>query len=246
MDKYAAHNYFSGRYLEAARAIDRSDLAAMKQHLAGKDVNFIGKKQMDLLWYAVMKKDLTAVTELVRLGASPSANKVDGLGTVLGYASTSYPDTTLLAALLDGGMPVTNPTPDTSLIELSLGSSTHTLERVKLLVERGANVNWRDSIGKSELARSIREPDVAIYLISKGAAIDTFTSIGVTPAYSLDLALKDFETMEPKYPSYQKFLELKALMIAKGAKFPADPPEVIRDRMRSQGLSPVVPSGRER
>jgi hypothetical protein len=32
-------------------------------------------------------------------------------------------------------------------------------------------------------------------------------------------------------------------MIQKGAKFPPDPPEVVRDRMRAQGLKPAVPPG---
>jgi hypothetical protein len=44
-------------------------------------------------------------------------------------------------------------------------------------------------------------------------------------------------------PQYE---QLRDLIIKKGAKWPPDPPEVVRDQMRAQGIKPVVPLGHKR
>ena len=87
------------------------------------------------------------------------------------------------------------------------------------------------------------KPDIALYLIEKGASLNVFDHMGVTPAWAV---YKDLQRMDPQYPVTQQTVRVKEAMQARGVKFPPDPPEVVRDYMRAQGLKVVVPHGQSK
>ena len=51
MKSYPADEFFDGRQLELARAIDRNDMNALRANAAGVDLSAAGRKEMTLLWY---------------------------------------------------------------------------------------------------------------------------------------------------------------------------------------------------
>ncbi len=238
---YPPTEFFSGRELELARAIERQDVTEIRALASGIDLNAKAAKDMTLLIYAMMNEKFVSVAEVVRLGAKPDEHIIQGVGSVIDHALLNK-DLRYLTALLDGGLPVdTRDSDKTPLIQRAAGPSG-SIDHVKLLVGRGANINLRDSIGGTALTEAIstHQPDVAIYLVERGAGLNTFTANGVTVPWSVQGVIN----RQQPGPLRTKFEQLRDLMIQKGAKFPPDSPEVVRDRMRAQGLKPAVPPGK--
>ena len=245
MTTYKAEEFFDGQQLEVARAIDRNDMAAVRK-LAGQgaDLSTPGRREMSLIWYAAGGKDAhmkpEAIKTLVSLGVDPDAYPAKGLGSVL-YASlrSRLPnrETEALRALLDGGLNPNHRFSDgTSLLQGAVEDGD--LPHVKLLVERGAKLDVQDSIGGTAFSASSTKlrPDIGIYLIQKGANFNTMKTNGVTPSWSIKLAIED---MQP--PLRTQFEQLRDMLIAKGTKWPPDPPPVVREQMRAKGMR-VVPA----
>jgi hypothetical protein len=108
---------------------------------------------------------------------------------------------------------------------------------------RGASIDAQDSIGGTALSQAIRiHPDLAIHLLRRGASANTFTREGVTPAWSVKVAIDD----QQAGPMRTRYEQLRDLMIAKDAKWPPDSPEVVREQMRAKGLTSLVPPGHKR
>ncbi|MGH8156273.1 MAG: ankyrin repeat domain-containing protein [Rhodanobacteraceae bacterium] len=146
-----------------------------------------------------------------------------------------------LEAMLAGGMSPNKSTKyGTTLLQRAAGGSD-TIEQVKLLVDDGADVNAHDNIGRTALVDSIsaENPAIGIYLVEHGAAVDTSTTTGVTPAWQVQGALDHLHSD----PMHTEFEKLGDLMIGKGVNWPPDSPEVVREQMRAKGLNPVVPAG---
>ncbi|QIE25975.1 Ankyrin repeats (many copies) (plasmid) [Caballeronia sp. SBC1] len=194
VDKYA-WRYFSGQYLTAAAAIDRGDIAELRAAVGGLEIDKPGRDHMTLMWYAIMKNQYPAVTVLTRLGSNPDKQDVDGMGTPLTVA-LKRTDPTLLAALLDGGLSPDYQNRDgTSLMQQAVGSGEEPFPVVRLLVDRGADVNHRDSIHATALGDSIvsNHPDIAIYLIQHGADVTAFTMNGASVAYGVQVSIDDLQ-----------------------------------------------------
>lgn len=244
MKQSAAENFFDGRPLELAKAIERNDIPALRTYAVGVDLAAAGRKEMTLLWYALVgmgAPNLDAVKTLISLGVDPDTQITQGLGSALDYAFLSK-ETQILQAMLDGGLSPNHKSPRHKLMlqRAVAASMAHT----RLLVERGTNIDARDSVGGTALhtAVNVNNPEVALYLVRQGANFNTAKGNGASVAWSVYLTIRD---MEPSTLRSQ-FEALQAEMIAKGAKFPPDPPEVVRDQMRAQGLKPSVPPGKTR
>ena len=243
-------DYFEGPLLQAGQAIERGDVPAL-QALQRQGVNFnvSGKQGMTLMWLAIGQKRPDMVTALVRLGVDPDRQISQGIGSALDYTFMTRTDPNnkeglvLLKAMLDGGLSPNYKTPGGSfLLGMAVAGN---VEHVKLVLSYGADINGVDSLGGGALheALSSIEPEIALYLIERGISLNTYTSIGVTPAWSVHLRLA---RMDPKYPVTQQMQKVKEAMQARGVKFPPDPPEVVRDHMRAQGLRVVVPHGQSK
>lgn len=239
---YPASKFFKGHYLLMAQAIERNDMEQLKQLAQGQDLTLKGEKDMDLMWFAIARENFDAIRTLVELGVNPDAQTAQGLGSALHFAFMKD-DTRFLQAMLDGGLSPNHRHPGHKLM-LQRGVEAG-LDHVKLLLERGTRIDDRDSIGGTALTEAIsyRSPDIAIYLVSQGADFNTYKTIGSSPAWATHLAING---TRPGNPIHQQFLELRDLMIAKGAKWPPDSPMEVRDQMRARGENPPVPPGQPR
>ena len=244
MKSYPADEFFDGRQLELARAIDRNDMNALRANAAGVDLSAAGRKEMTLLWYAMVGSGtphLDAIKTLVSLGVDPDTQIAQGLGSALDYAFLSK-ETHILKAMLDGGLSPNHRSPKQKLmLQRAVAAS---LAHTKLLLERGTEIDAQDSIGGTALDASLTKdkPEIGLYLLQHGANFNTVTVNGVTPAWTIKWTLDRLQ----RSPLRTQFEELRDLMIAKGAKWPPDPPEVVRDWMRRQGMKVVVPAGHKK
>lgn len=234
MNRYPPEEFFDGRELVAARAVEAHENERLPQLIAGLDLNAPARKNMTLLWFAILKKNFDAITLLVNQGAKPEEHGISGLGTAVSYALQNE-DTRFLEAMLDGGLSVDHTVEDnTPLIQRAAGAEGATLEHSRLLVERGADIDVQDSIGGTALLSAINthQPDRAVYLVEQGARLDVLTTGGV----SLMWAVSSIIDRQHPGPMRTKYEELRDLMIAKGAKYPPDPPAEVRQWMKSQGM----------
>jgi len=239
-----AADFFKNRYLMMAQAIEQNDMAQLKQLGRGQDLSLKGDKDMDLMWFAIARENFDAIRTLVDLGVNPDKQLADGIGSALDFAFMKHDDTRYLEAMLDGGLSPNHQHPDRLPI-LHRGVFGG-LEHVKLLLRRGTRINERTAnVGYTALDEAIDrvKPDIAMYLLQQGADFNTYTGLGVTPAWAVYLEVKDGQ---PGHPMHTKFLALRDLMIAKGAKWPPDSPPEVRDQMRARGETPIIPRGHTR
>ncbi len=240
---YRAEEFFKGHYLLMAQAIERNDMGQLKQLAQGQDLSLKGEKDMDLMWFAIARENFDAIRTLVELGVNPDNQIAQGIGNALQFTFMKHDDVRYLKAMLDGGLSPNHMHPRQNLM-LQRGVFGG-LEHVKLLLQRGTRINDRDSIGGTALhtATTSVEPDIAIYLINQGADFNTHKTNGSSVSWSVYLSVQD---MRPGNPIHTKFLELRDLLISKGAKWPPDSPIEVRDQMRARGEKPAVPPGQPR
>ena len=222
-----AEDFFTGQLLDMAQAIERGDLATLQALAKDTDPARPGARGLTLLWFAMQpaRQNLAAVAALLRLGVDPDQQIVVGSGSALNAALNS-PNTALLQAMLDGGLsPGQTYADDTTLLMRAAGAEGG-LAPVKVLVERGAALDARDSIGGTALhsAVSTMQPQIALYLIERGASVNTATVNGVTLAWSVQRVI---ERQQPG-PMRRAFEDVREAMARRGVKFPATPPSAVR------------------
>lgn len=175
---------------EFAKAVEDQDISEIEELVSGGiDVDYREPKYGNtLLMLAVKNKDKKSVRKLLELGADPNKpNKYDGQAAIIDAAEITpslIPDTEILELLLDHGA-------DPSFVEpgpLSRGVYTRQtplivacrytdnftrtgIEKVKVLVENGADINYRNEFGRSALgmAMSFEYYNIALYLLEQGA-----------------------------------------------------------------------------
>jgi ankyrin repeat protein len=234
MNKYAPEIFFEGQELEAARTIKDGRNNELSSLITGLDLNKPGKKQMTLLWFAIQEKNFDAIRLIVQHGAKPDEQGVDGLGTALSFA-LQHKDVRYLTAMLDGGLPLNMQKEyGASMLQRAAGAEGATLDHVKLLVERGADLNMQDSIGGTALLSAINtnQPDRAFYLVEQGADLNKLTTRGVSAMWAVKLSIDGQQPGEMR----TNFEKLRDLMISKGAKYPPDSSAEVRKWMRAQGM----------
>jgi hypothetical protein len=114
---YRAEEFFSGRQLEIARAIEANDMTQMHTLVPDVDLAASGQKNMTLLWFAMLRRNYEAVKTLVTLGVNPDTQIMQGIGSALTYTMMPRKDHSdqtgirLLQAMLDGGLSPNYKTP---------------------------------------------------------------------------------------------------------------------------------------
>jgi hypothetical protein len=228
-ERFKAEDFFTGPQLAMAQAIDANDWPALTRLAITSDPARPGQRGMTLLWYAIQpaKPNVAAVTALVKLGVNPDTQVAEGVGTATSFALQS-PDLQLLRALLDGGLSPNHQTPPGEELLQRAAGALGSLAHVKLLVERGAKLNLRDGIGGTALhtALSTQQPDIALYLIERGAPVDTLKSNGVSVAWTVQGIL---QRQQPG-PLRTAFEQVRDELARRGVKFPAESPAVVRQR----------------
>ena len=188
------------------------------------------------MWFAAdnAKPNFEAIKVLTEKGVDPSTQILRPFGPMLHY-SLKQKDLRYLTALLDGGFPVNYQDEDNSPL-IQLASGPHgSLEHVKLLVERGADIHLKDRLGNNALNASLSadNPDIAKYLIQLGADVNNINYNGVTVARQVELTL---DRANPNTEFYHEFKELYDMLAERGVKFPHQHPKIVRAWMRSQGM----------
>lgn len=213
-----ADAFFEGDMLNIAKAIKKKDGEKItKLGKALEDIDAPGKHGMTLLGFAVNDENPVAIKALMALGADPSI-ELPELGSVAYHAMWRKSDEPL-KALLESGMDP-NIANEGSLRTLIFNIPLlEESDAMKLLVEYGADVNVRDSLGNTPLLHIISVAfDEALYLLDNGADPLAMTDSGMTVAYRVQQALK---RMDQSTEAYQKMLKIQQKLVEKGVKFPA-------------------------
>ncbi len=251
---------FRSPQLEVAIAIDNgnSELTlSLASKLTPVELNAYGNENMTLLRYSAHKaipetdRQLSIVTALLRAGADAlqKSGPKNG-GSILSVAllrAEGGKGPAFLKAVLDGGV-----SPDS--LEYH-GSETpiifrlvsqDTTESLKLLVERGANVNVRDSLGRTPIMYGLGTfaLDEVNYLIDHGADPKAVDLLGESFASRLEHRIKTQQN-DP-LNRYPKIVALRERIIRMGVEWPPVSELEERDRMRERGIKPIVPYGMER
>jgi ankyrin repeat protein len=232
MNLQSPETYFDGSALEIARAVRQGNAAAIKGRATSVDLNQIHKQDMTLLFYALLSKEYRSVTELVKAGANPQQIDPE-LGSPLDFA-VRLEESNALAAILDAGTSP-NATNSWGTPLLFTAACQDTTNNLQLLAQRKANLDAKDSgLGRTAVFEAFSKLcyDQVEYLIEQGATVDITLVNGVTFAYSLESRLK---RQKPGSVAYDKLLEIKRLTEVRGIRFPAEPPPVVKARLKSQG-----------
>ncbi|RZR22721.1 ankyrin repeat domain-containing protein [Vibrio vulnificus] len=231
--------FFSGDLLTVAEAIKKKDIEKAKQ-LAEKlpDIDAPGTENYTLLAFSVADTNIPAIKMLMALGADPSAKLGSrGQNGSVAYLAMWRKTTEALNAMLESGMDPNLSDKGDSLIfnvpELAGNDS------LKLLVEYGADVNAKDTLGQTPIFNFVLTSfDEAIYLLDNGADPFVMDKSGVTLAYAVQNRLNN---MDSKSEAYQKMLTIQQKMIELGVKFPALTP--YGERFRNDIVYCKEPSG---
>ena len=146
---FRASNYFQGKALELAEAVDRNDAAQVQRLIKQEGVNpdvIFDESAMPMVAWPVFNKNLPGLKLLLENGANPNARRIDSQRTsgqqrnnALVFAAGDA-DQRYLAMLLDhGGDPNTRNSNGEPLTHVAFLRDQW--KNVQLLIEHGANVN---------------------------------------------------------------------------------------------------------
>ncbi|WP_312213679.1 ankyrin repeat domain-containing protein [Pseudescherichia sp.] len=223
-------DYFSDQQLVMAKAIERGEIDEVKKLAPETDLNKPGEHDMTLLFWALSnaindKKTaprLEIITELVKAGADPLQPRPAGGSSpaefVLQGDSGDW-----IRALLDGGL-----SPDAKdkvhqdpiILETLNAKNTETL---KVMLDRGANINVTDSPGNTLLiyALDYGKHDHVLLLLDRGANPEIRSNVGWTMGNQLQRLLNGAKEGDKHY---QDLIKIKEKLIQHGGKWPPSPP----------------------
>lgn len=241
-----AKHFFEGDMLQVAQAIDAADAQrayTLAKALGSERLNQYGNEGLTLLKYAGYKavpetpQQLQVITALLRAGADPllKSKESSNSGSILSVAALRARSTAgpvFLKAVLDGGV---NPNVEEYYAAgepyLFRFASQDTPDSLRLMVERGANVNARDSLGETALYPAIRTfaLDEVNYLLDHGADPKVVDKQGVSFAsYVHDMVLRQKDDPLKRYP---KILALQDRLIRAGVPWPPLSPKEMRKKL---------------
>lgn len=180
---WKAEDYFTDKQvIELCRAIEANDLEEMKRLIAaGADVNAKGKGNMTPLLWAFPDNRPERFKLLLENGADPNVivasdfnTKNQGIrpGDSVTHmaAKTDFPKQFEYVMQHGGDPNLVNPETGDPLLFVLIHGARH--DRVKLAVEKGADVNQKNGSGVPPVIESISwfaQFDLALYLLSQGA-----------------------------------------------------------------------------
>ena len=178
LKKIEPERYFSGPQLVLAKAIEAADRESVLRLAKETDLNTPGNQELTLLFYALNEcfyndnppERLQIVTDLVRAGADPLRPQMNMPGSPAEMMAKGDKDI-WLKALLDGGL---DPAAKDKLYDVPLIFSTidsRNTSTLALLIERGADINTRDSLGETPLVDAFFSADFdkMFFLLDHGA-----------------------------------------------------------------------------
>jgi uncharacterized protein len=249
MDTPDPDRFFTGPQLDLARAIEAGNATSVRALAPKTDLKTPGKDDMTLLMFAMMRASdqdperLRIVSDLVRAGADVH-QVVPELGTALDMALVAKKPG-FLGALLDAGMPPDAKAGAGHTPALHRAATEDTVDHMRLLLDRGADVNARDTLGTPAITYALRgmQLDQVEELLDRGADPRAVNQLG----QSFPNVLEQLMARQlPGSPALQKMTEIRDRITKKGVTWPPASSEAERERMRERGEEPIVPVGHAR
>ena len=212
------------RDAQLANAAQDGDLARIQQLIkAGAPVKFVGQEGMTVTHYALRaRRNAPQVMELLlKAGADPVSMLSDGNNVPHYAVSRDKADPEVVKVLMSHGIgpnwfPKTGVYHDLSMLQAAVMG--HNLPVIKLLVERGADLNYVDPFSGSALHYALNGTDfyMAAYLVEAG----------------IDLKLLDSTSPEIKNPRAIKQTAIEKFCYFDGGKRGHNPLPEIADGWR--------------
>ncbi|MFV9667369.1 ankyrin repeat domain-containing protein [Pantoea sp. KXB25] len=205
--------HFSGSQLQLAKAIQNGDPDKVAQLSEQTDLNKPGEKGLTLLYYALSEasnKDvnrLNVMSALVKHGANPVQYVVD-MGSVA-TNTAGYADPVFFKALIKGGMDKNARFVSTPIIFYA--TNERSFATLKYLVEIGADVNAKDSLGQTAIFQGMygQQYDQVEYLLNHGADANITDVNNVTFNQLLDKTISN--TNKDNKMAIDKLKDIKEL-----------------------------------
>jgi len=245
---YPPSFFFDGDYLLITKAIDSNKIWLLKK-LANKQdltINLIDpKKGFNVLWYAFLYNKFDAIRVLIEMGVDPFEQSADDFGSVLPYMiGQEY----CMKSMLDGGLSPNYKSykdPKHLIIEITkeIFHEPNISAGVKMLVERGADINVLDKDNSTALYEASWlykkiHVIIALYLIEQGAEINIYNNFyGQTVAHRIFDKIKEAEDDRESFTAeyIEDLYKIRDAMIARGVKWPPTPKEEALKKMKLHG-----------
>lgn len=233
---YPPEKYFQGEALTLAHAIARGDVARVDALAPTVTLNASGAEDMTLLYFAItcaMDNDpqqLMIITHLVKAGADP-LQKIKDFGSPLG-AVLRAESPLFVKAFLDAGVSPDTVIGSTPILFDTVSEST--FDTMKLLLDRGATIDKKDSLGNTALMKALTamQLDQVIYLLERGANPDFVNVNGVSFAGQLQFQIG---RQQEGSLAQRKMGEIRDRIIAKGVAWPPLSRDQEQELMRARG-----------
>ena len=228
-----------------AKAVEAGDVKKIKEEVLQKKVSVDYQESrfgQTLLMLAIFNSDYDSTKTLLELGANPNLHATfKGKTSVIVAADNDDPkylklvlaykgDPNSIENIFSGPKKRINPERNSALTTAIVPSvmGKKNLEKVKLLVEAGADINYaKKGIIQTPLAEALiqEQMDITLYLIEKGAdykkPITLFVGGGredVSVLYLLRSSIIDLDSDQ-----YKKKMELVAFLKSKGLDYNKEP-----------------------
>ena len=232
--EYEPRDFFEGRQLEVAQLIYDGDEVKLNEKLPSiskEELNRPVKADMTLLFWSVLNaiydkntpERLKIITDLVKAGADPLQPRPEGGSSPAEFVMKADKGI-WVKAMLDGGLP---PNSKDKVFNEPIVFQTikaKNPETLKVMLDYGADINTRDSLGNTLLISSLDSHsfDHTILLLERGADSKIKGKFGWTMGNQLqrfiDRGVGDAEDKE-------KIDKIKELLIKKGGDWPPLPVE---------------------
>lgn len=225
--KLKAEDFFDDQQLSLAQAISHEDINEVVRQARQVSLNKPGRHDMTLLFFALTasinphpsEQQLNIVTELVRAGADPLQPLPEGKGSPAEHVLEA--DKAIwIKTLLTGGLSpdardrVEN---DPILFRTKYAKNTETL---KAMLDAGANINIKDSLGETLLISAFfyGSFEHVKLLLERGADPDPVNAQGMRFA---KIVAMNMEKSDKSTKYYQQCKEIKEMLIQRNVSWPA-------------------------
>lgn len=220
-----------------ADAAGRGDTAEVGRLVrAGADPNARGREGAVPLSWAMARRNYVGMRALLAAGADPNAESAPGIKPL--ELATGSSDPELLRIMLGAkGDPNAKASAGESLLHVAVMQEQ--LDNLRRLVEHGADVNAQDRSGATAAvaAASIAQWELVVALLEAGADPTIPDMNGSTVANIMD------DSRPPRDVDVRRAYDrARALLVARGIKFPAETPEQVR--LRVSGPNNPIDAGR--